>query len=126
DRPQLPRIAEPLAQNARVRIGAPVAELRKLERDDVEMRELVRDRFRRFVAAKLDAYRVPARGERVAVRAPLLEGNDDGAVVGNLVRSRHVRERVVDEIAVSNQPAHAAASSAPYTACLNGSSPTRR
>src|SRR5690606_8306229 len=110
DRPKLLRIPEPLAQDPRVRIGASVAELRKLERDDVEMREVIRDRFRRLIAAELDPERLAARDQRVAMRLPLLE-RDDHRPVGNLGRTGRVRERIVEELAVLDQPAHAAASS---------------
>src|SRR5205814_3509058 len=98
DRAQLARVAVALAQQARDRVAAPVAELREIDRDDLEAREVGRDRGRILVA--VEPYAQTA-GEREQVRTPLgpePERNDDVAAL------RHGRERPV-RVALKQPPA---------------------
>src|SRR5690606_17914175 len=119
-------VAVPLAQQARVRIGSAVAELRELQRDDVEVLEVVRDRVRHLIASQLQPERLASGEQLVPVRLPLLEADDDRPAVRQRVGSAHVDEWILDQLSVADQSRHATFSCAPYTASLNGSMPTRR
>ena len=99
DRAQLLRVPVALAQQPRIGVRTAVAELRKLERDDIEVREVGRNLVRHLVAAQLDAERLAAHDKGIALGAPLLEAHDDRAVRRQRLLGAYVDERVLDELA---------------------------
>src|SRR6185503_12839907 len=113
DGTELPLEPVALAQEPRIRVRAPVAKLRELERDDLEVRDIRGDELRRLITVQPDAERRTALQQLVAMRFPLVEADDDGPRGRYGFRAARVDERARHELTVLDERHQAAWLSAP-------------